>query len=460
MKKNILKSLFLAGLLLGSVNLFAEENINSNDIEQQNKMSDPKTIKMIDASDDIEDWAQSVLDNFGIDSFGETNGKFIIFAQQSVSLKPSDPQFGDALINAFDKAMMNLQEKYIMIRFGSATTEKLKTFFSDSSTNAKNIELPKQDPLFFNKVMMLIDKNLDLASKKLDKELIDLGANPETLKSMPETVKKDFFKDKFIKNTIKKASGSIAGLIPLQTKLVIDKSGKAVIGLVGIASDKTIQIAKDISLQRKSNIIGKGKEIKRLLPETPAEFVATMGTRLTYDLDGSPAIISYGLGSYVANSGDDYINDELKEEAKQSAIANADAQIAELINGSMNAKSERKRGEEINKYIERENIPNSDTVEKTVKNMINITNRYSKSAASAKLQGISTIKTWRYTLPDSKIKMVGAVRVWKYSTLQAVKNFNSKPKPNLKNNTTTHSNSSSRKTYESKSKVVNSMQDF
>lgn len=435
-----------------------DEIISKTDVDEQNKMSDAKTVKISDATDDIEDWKEEVLNSFGIDSYGENNGKFIIFAKQSLSLKPTDPQFGDALINAFDKAMLTLQEKYIMIRFGKTTTEKVKSFFSDRSTNAKEIEVPQQNANFYNKILMIMDKNLDLASKKIDSELVELGVDPEQLKTMPQTVKKEIFKDKFIKKTIRKASGSIAGLVPLQTKLIVDKSGKAVIGIVAIASQKTLQIAKDISLQRATNISGKGREIKTLLPSNKKDYLSTMGIRLAYDTDGSPVIISYGLGSYIPDAGDDYINDELRAEAKESAVANADAQIAEMINGRMNAKSERLRGEETKNFVEKEQIANSDTVEKTVKNMIKISNKYAKSSASAKLQGISTVKTWRYTFPNSKIKMVGAVRVWKYSTLNAVKDFNNTKTEKKK--ISKKSNDSSYNNYESKSKVVNTMEDF
>lgn len=467
MKNRILKSVVLVGLLFARSATFAqegvsqvnvEENINKSDIEEQNKLSDPKNVQLSSSTDDIEDWAEEVLRSFKIDSFGENNGKFIVFAQQTVTLKPTDPQYGETLINAYDKAMMNLQEKYLMMRFGKTTVEKLRTFYSDSSTNANEIELPKIDKGFLDKIVLLMDKNIDLATKKLDNELVDLGVDPATLANMPDTIKKDTFKDKFLKNTIRQASGSIAGLVPVQTKLIIDKNGNSVIGIVGIASHKTIQIAKDISLQRSTNISGKGKDIQSLLPESEESFLGTLGVRLAYDLDGTPMIISYGMGSYIANSGDDYINDELRNEAKESAIANADGQIAEMINGSMNSKSERERGEEIKKFVERENVQGSDTVEKTLKNIINITDKYSKSAASAKLSGISTVKTWRYTIPETKIKMVGAVRVWKYSTLNAIKKFNDTTyKSEIKEETKEKTVS---KKFESKSKVVNSMDDF
>ncbi|MBU1054130.1 MAG: hypothetical protein KKC46_09910 [Proteobacteria bacterium] len=396
--------------------------INQSDINELNAVSDPKSVRA--ASDNMEDWFETVPHQFNFTSYGENNGKFVLYASQSVSLKPTDPQYGDALVNAFDKAMMKLQEKYLMIRFGKTTTEKIKSFYSDRSTYSKDIPLPcATEPDYLKNILSIFEKGLAVADKKLDQELVELGVAPQEVAKMTPKQKKDIFRDKFIKYTLRNASGSIAGLFPIQTNVITDSTGQTVVGVVAIASPITIQIAKDITLQRRSLISGKGRDIALLLPNTEEEFLGTLGVRLAYDQDGTPVIISYGIASHRPDTGNDYINDELKEESKAEAISSADAQIAEIINGFMNAKNERKRGEEIRTFIEREMKPDSDTVEKTINDIIKITNNKSKSSAQTKLQGISTIKTWRHTVKSGQ-KFVGAVRVWKYSTIAAVNSFN------------------------------------
>ncbi len=426
MTKKLFLSLCTATLL--SMPIFANETstdvkISQKDVQELNKLSDANAIE-VSASDTIDDWADKALEHFGLSEFGEHNGKFFVYAQQSVILKPTDPQFGDALINAYDKAMMKLQEKYVMLRFGKTTVDKIRSFYSNNSTDAKEIKLPSpQNPGFLDKVMLVLDKQLDLIGAKIDNQLVEMGVDRESLQNMTPTMKKDLFRDKFVKNTIRKAQGSIAGLVTIQTSLANDSKGTSTIGVIAVASPKTIQIAKDISLQRKSIITGKGRDIKTIIPNSPEKFLGTFGTRLAYDLDGSPIILSYGMASYIPNSGDDYINDELKSDARSAAISNADAQLAELINGRMNVNEQRKVGEETRRYVEREMRPNSETIEKTIKNIIKITDKVVKSKASAKLQGISTVKKWRYTTKDHH-KYVGVVRVWKYSTLEAINNFN------------------------------------
>lgn len=431
---------------------------NQADINEQNRMSDPKAVK--EAADTIADWSDSVLDQFGIPGFGENNGKYILFASQQTMLKPVDPQYGDSLVNAFDKVMMKIQENYLMDRFGDIAVDKVKQFYSDRSTDAKNISLPRPDePDFLGKLNLILDKGLKVTSKKLDQQLLELGVDPAELKGMIPKKKKNLFKDRFVKNTIKKASGSIAGLFPIQTKVVRDSQARTVIGVVAVVSPKTIQIAEDIRLQRKSVIKGKGRDVKELIPASKSEFMATLGVRLIYDEQGRPGIISYGLSSYRPDTGDDYINAELRSDAKTAAVSTADAQIAEIVNGYMNVKNERKTGEEINKYVEREMKAGSATNEKMVKNIIKISNKNAKSSASARLQGISTVERWRYTAKSGH-KFVGAVRVWKYGTLQAAKKFN-KTKFSKKS----ESKGEKKKTddfsgFEKSSKKINTMDDF
>lgn len=428
--------------------------VDQSDINEQNTLSDAKAIPS--ASDNMDDWADSVLQHFHIDRFGENNGKFVLYASESVSLKPTDPQYGDALVNAFDKAMMKLQGKYLIDRFGEISTQKIRSFFSDTSTHAKEIEFPHaEDPGYIGKLLSVLNKSLDVTDKKLDKKLIELGVDPATVAKATPKIKKDLFRDKFIKSTLTQASGSIAGLFPIQTNVISDKKGRTSIGVVAVASPKTIQIAKDITLQRQSLIRGKGRDLDALLPREKQEYIGTLGVRLAYDQDGTPAILSYGIASYMPDSGDDYVNDELKSDAKDTARSNANAQIAEIINGRMNTRQQKKQGEEIRKFVEREAKPDSDTIEKEIKNIIKITNRIAKSSAHARLQGISTLKTWRYTLPSGQ-KFVGAVRAWKYSTLHAVNSFN-------KSHATREGNHNGKKTYnrfQQSSKPVNTMDDF
>ena len=417
----ILKKIFnliIASSLITTITL-ANETIDQSDIEEQNKMIQPIVPS---ASDKIDEWADNFLEKMGIDSFGEVNGKYFYYAQEAVSIPATDPQFGSALVTAYDKAFFVILEEYAKDMYGRVTVEQIRKIFSDNSTNAANIELPNNYTKgFWGKILTIIDKNLEVIDKKLDKKLIELGINPKELKQLSPKAKKDIFKDKFIKNVITKASGDISGIFTIQSAWASDKNGNYVVGIIAVVSPKTKQIAKDIKYQRRSLIRGRGRDIKSLIPKSPQELSKTLGTRLAYDIDGSPVIISYGISSYIPNK-DYYINVRYKRNAIENAIANADAQIAMIVNGYLSTKTSKKSGDEIRKYVERELKPDSETIEKTIKNIINITNKEARANASMRLQGVSTVKKWKFTLPSGQ-KLVGAVRVWRYSTLENVKKF-------------------------------------
>jgi len=431
MKKIII---FVLSIFLG-LNLFAKTAnniITQKDINQQNKMIKP----IVPTPDEkIDKWAEEFKQKMGIPSFGEVNGKFFYFAEEPVSLPATDPQFGNALVNAYDKALLDVYTQYALDMYGRRTVSELRKFFQDSSTNAKNIPLPQNYTKgFWGKVLAILNKELEVVDKSLDKKLEELGVDPSQFKNLTPKAKKDLFRDTFLKKVITQASGDISGIFTVQSAYAIDKNGNCVVGLIAVVSPKTKQIAKDIRLGRKSLIKGRGRKIESLIPKNPGQLAYILGTRLAYDEDGTPAIISYGISSYVPEK-DFYMNVRLKQDAIRSAIANADAQIAMLVNGFLSSKTQRESGETIRKYVERELKPNSDTIEKTIKNIINKTFSIAKANASMKLQGITTVREWRYTLPTGQ-KLVGAVRVWRYSTLQKIKDFKNgyKKHINLRNN--------------------------
>lgn len=418
------------GVLMGffMVAAFAQEAqvaVDQKDVDEQNKLSAP--VEDVGSNDMIDEWKERVMKDLGISELGENDGKFFSFGYGSVSLKDTDPEYGDALVNAFDIAMMEAQQEMLMARFGRILVEKARQTYRDSSTYAKDIPLELNESnsaLSGNKAIRIFEKALSVVEGKLDQELQELGVDESEYKAVPVEKKKTLFMNAFIKNTIKRASGEIAGLFPIQTAVMKDKAGNACVGVFCVMSDKTVQVAKDISLQRNSLIRGRGKDIeKTMVPKKPENWVGQIGTRLVYDQDGTPAIVSYGIGSFKPDGDDDYINNELRKEAQSAAVDNADAQIAEVVNGRMSAESSRQQGETVEKSVSRQMVVDSATLESTVKNIIKTSQSQAKLAAKMDLKGITTLATKTIKLPTGQT-MCFAVRVWKYSTLNAINQLN------------------------------------
>ncbi|MBP1589178.1 MAG: hypothetical protein IJT88_06255 [Kiritimatiellae bacterium] len=426
MKKTSMMGVLLASLVAWAGAAWSQEEaasaLTEADLADQNRMSDPNVVK--DASDAVDDWAEAVRQTFGAKSFGENDGKILLFAAKTVAVPDTDPQFGDFLVAAYDEAMADVQEQYVMLRFGRLVVDKAREFYHDGSTGAREIPLElTQAARLDEKILKLFEKSLDVAGKKLDQELIALGVDPSELASMTEVKKKTLMMDKFTKSVMKKASGEIAGLFTVQTTVKRDGKGTVKVGVVAVASPKTRQVARDIHLQRKSLITGKGRSVTECLPKDENDWISTLGARLVYDENGAPTVLSFGVASYMPDMGDDFLNDELKEDAKTTARANAEAQIAEVVNGYMSAESEKVSGQEIERFVEREMKPDSMSVERTVKEAVKVSRRASKARAQMELKGTSPVRQWRWTAPWGQ-RFVGEVVAWKYSTLQAVEQFN------------------------------------
>ncbi|MGN0844005.1 MAG: DUF6844 domain-containing protein [Kiritimatiellia bacterium] len=411
--------------------VFSEEaapaNLSQADVDEQNNLSDPEAV--ISAADLVEDWKEEAFRQLKVEEGVTPDGKYVVFASAPVALPNTDPQFGDSLASAFDVAMLEGQQRMLMDRFGRLLTEKTRETFRDSSTNAKEIPLETPTPAgsadaLTDKALRILDKSLSLSEAKLDKELEEYGVPKAEYQAAPVEKKKTLVKNAMIKSTLKTASGEIAGLFPVQTTVKMDKKGNAKVGVILIMSPKSVQVANDIRLQRKSLISGKGAELNaKFVPKSPKQWMGQLGTRLAYDRDGRPAIISYGIGAYVPDGDDDYVNSELKEEARKQAMDNADAQIAEVVAGRMSAQSSRLQGETVERFITREMTPDSSTFEKTAKEMVKQSQSFAKSQAKMDMKGLVTLGSKFVKLPSGQ-ELCYVVRAWTYAGFDAVNAFN------------------------------------
>jgi hypothetical protein len=276
----------------------------------------------------------------------------------------------------------------------------------------------------FDKMFSLFDKKLDVADKKADIELEELGADVKEVEKRPVMIQKTVSNISTMKTTIKRAMGSVSGLTLIRTAVNTDASGQTSIGLIGVVSLKTKQVARDIKNGRKSIVTGKGDDVYKFLPKNNKDFLGTLGTRFLYDADGSPVIISYGIGSYVADSGDSFMNEEYRKEARENARSNAEAQISDFVSGRISAKQERVNGQMIDNLVEREDAIGSATMPKKIKSIIKKVFAKSTLKSNIDSRALVPIKRWSYTTKDGH-KFVGVVVAYKYKTLEAINTINS-----------------------------------
>lgn len=194
--------------------------VDQSDIDFQNKISNAKNVRS--SVDNLEDWQDAFLADFGLDDWGEKNGKVFVSSIQTVMVKNTDPQYGDALASALDAGMLQLQTNSAMIRYGRLTNEVAGNKSMDRSTNANQLDLPSEknsEKGLFDKMFSLFDKKLDVADKKADIELEELGVDTDKVEKRPAMIQKSVSNISTIKKTIKRAMGSVSGLTLIKTEI-------------------------------------------------------------------------------------------------------------------------------------------------------------------------------------------------------------------------------------------------
>ncbi len=419
MKKRLIFSILAATLLQTTV--FAKSiKIKQKDIAEINKYA--QSASPIDIDDQIENqiqkYAQKHNFEFGVDT---KRGKYFIYDIESVALKPTDPDFVKSLSVAYEKAFFNAQEEFVMDIFGRTVNEKKMNLFANNSTDAKEFASDKvNNQGVMAKIGRIFDKTLSLTEKSLDNALVKLGVDPSNIEKLNKKEKNTLLKNKFIAQTMKEAFGSVAGFIPVKTFVGKDTQGQYAVGVIAMRSDKTSQVAKDISRQRYTNIEGRGKSIKDMVPTDKKELLNEFGLRLVFDATGKPALISYAQWGFNAKGLGSYMKNQAKKNAKSMAQDMADSFISDFVNGNLQASSQSEHGEIIQRVLEREGGADGMVTDRTIKTILDKINKNAKLKSSMKLAGISTVRKWS-TTNQFGLYVAGVVRKWTFSGLDEAK---------------------------------------
>ncbi|WP_169973144.1 MULTISPECIES: DUF6844 domain-containing protein [unclassified Campylobacter] len=441
------KKLFLCALALISTMYAneAEQDISQADVDSQNNISQYTGQKDFKT---VEDFFDEFANENNI-NYGETlNGRTFYISKAAAIAKETDADFAKALQNAYEKAILNLQGEFVKDVYGRISVEKINSYNQDNSTNAQVFEPTQKGGI----ISQIFDKIGQLAGASLDKALMDLGINPEGL---TEEKKKVLFKEKFVSKQITTALGRMSGLVPVKTFVSRTGSGNYEVGVIGVVSDKTRQIARDMQFRRKPNIKGNGKNIKELLPDNDKGYLNEYGMRLVYNEKGEPVILSYGNWGFLPTSNDSYMLDRMHQMAQDAASQKADAAIIEFINTIISFNREQETGEEVERAIKQTiDLYSGQTqeVESSPKEIVDKVMQSIKSKASGNLRGIRTLKRWSYK-DENGIQRVGVVRVYSYSNYENATKSIAPIGQNSKK-----SSSSKKETRESK--TVNSIDDF
>ena len=421
-------SQFKASFKEGSSEPSSSPALNQSDVQDHNNEVMPSPQTSNDVEEAITQYLSKKRLNTGLQRHGKHKGKgkYIVYNIATVTKDVNDKRFRDSVAIAYEKAYMGAQKQLLMDIYGDTISEKAMSLFENNSEGVKEDFTKKlQDAKSAaEKIDTVMGKITKLAEVKLDKELKKEGVSPSKLKSLSIKQKQALYKDEFTKTVGQKFTlETLLGSVPMQTFIGM-YNGAPAVGVIMMKSDKTSQVAQDISLQRKPRVTkSKGKSPFDLLPKDDKGYLKEFGVRLFFDEDGMPAIISYSQkGVVVAGQRKNRIAKKIQS-AQRAAGMRADAQISEFLNVVMSATDKETNGEKDQTVLQNQlnSVTGEEEIAKVTTNkVINILQETAKASSKMKNAGTSTFHKW---VTKDKIgnTVVGSVSLWTYEQLGAAK---------------------------------------
>ena len=405
-------------MLMGLSESYAEE-VNVDDLNKVQESS----AEFISSSEMTREAINAFAEKLNI-GFGEEDSKGRIFyeASESVPVDITNSQWAKFRVIAYKKAFNKIKQSFLEDSYGVLAGETLTEYFSDDSDN--RMDFPKEsDPRFKSKSAEVWDKLVALTGAKLDAALKDLDIDPDEYNSLPPEARKKLFKDNFTESSVKKAAGSLAGLMVVKTFEGKDSKGNHTIGVVAMYKKSLKQLAMDISKGREPMLVkknGKGKKVIAYIPKGKKELSQSFGVRLAFDENNAPVLISYGQWSYMYKG----VSQRKKDRGYKHALKKAKTESQKQIAQFMKSTAQFKEMEETSAIEEETAVlnPRDGMVRsEDIASMVDRVSSTMKVQFKADLKGIKVKKRESYKHPSGH-EIVVVVSVWSQKNAEQTSN--------------------------------------
>lgn len=360
-----------------------------------------------------------------------SNGVAFFSGQAPVRVSAMDPNFGQELALAYEKAMFDMRADFIMQTYGRMVSKSIREVYENGSSNKDEfdpVELEKAAEQGGDRLDVLLDKALNLADKALDNALIEQGVPAEDVQKMSVEQRKTNYKNNYRKEMVKTAFRSMQGLVPVQTRIFTNETSNGpvvIVGVIAVQSEKTRQFAMDISRKRPSSVQGEPKKLNDVLPDEKSKYLNEIGLRFSYDEAGRPMLISYGR--YALSVAPDWKPARVYQSTQNAtAIARtlAESGIVEFMNTSVQVTERTLTGSQEEDLVAK--ITHFESGKKTGEELqqtaigetLSSLLKEGRSTASGDLRGTTVVKRWDLKdAANDKVIHVGAVVTWTYDQL-------------------------------------------
>lgn len=339
----------------------------------------------------------------------------ITYGDATVKVKSDNYKWIDARSMAYTEALVDAYTKVALEMSTSNQNVILKELVDDQTPLEPDAIKAK------SQMEALWDKAVALVGGTLDKKLEELGVNPEQYNKAPKEKKKTLLKSAISQRSITKALADTSGMIPLQTFEGTDGKGNYAIRVAISKSPKRISLVKSM-LRDGSNVppqtdkrSSKTIDEQIILPDDV--LFNQFGTRLLYDKEGYPVLVSFGQAG-VVKSGSEAMKAVKLESARNLAKTNARAALTNLLRSSTVFKSV---VDQVSKSAtDMKLISGNDGITEEMIETVDYTNSTNNTSTTrsqiTNFAGIRELHSWNYIHPQLGHEVVGTILMWSPKT--------------------------------------------
>lgn len=322
-----------------------------------------------------------------------------------LSFDPTDSNYGDSLQLKYIEAVANAQASFITSVNQEIQDKMVSKVESNQGTDSHDIATEKPTEGTQAATQAKIDA---LDEAEVDKKLREKGLDPDDYQS-PKEKRKVLGQATLTTETMTKAFGDLAGLIPVKT-FFEQKYGKGAIGVVLMYSPKIRTLFEAIKRGETPMIVGKGGKSPRdlFVGKSGYDLFPEFGIRLGFDENNKPYILSYGQGTYT---GPQIPGQSGANIAYQQADLMAKRSIAQAMAGTMNTSTTLRMAQDA--AVELVKNERSGKISQKTTNELSKQLRVNMgTSAKTNIKGLTQVKRWSYQIPGTANKIYGVVYQW------------------------------------------------
>ncbi len=354
----------------------------------------------------------------GIIKAVKKKGGWIGESMAQVSVGPENPQWGKFRVMAYEKALSDVENKYLQNLGKSIKAEKVTSFFKNINDEVPDFK--PEDLENRGKLSGIFDKLIAVTEAKLDIMLEELGVDKKQFKSAPKSQKHKMLSQSLSKITTVESFGKLAGLIPIKTFEGSNEKGEHSIGVICVSTPNLRQFAYDITHARGALEPSpkKGEDLYDKFTAEDAGLINEFGIRKMKDENGYPVLVSFGQWANSKRSTNSRVRNMYRKAAMKQASMNADNQIAMYIAGSSIFTSNAEIGESYDQiYKVTEDNYKEDISQTTLKDSLE---EKSKSKANINISGLTELHSETVKHPyGHEIAIV--IKIWSPITEQSAR---------------------------------------